>query len=45
MKCSPAVLIAPVPPDILNDIYAVGQVYISTTIFSSATVYGVTKCH
>lgn len=38
MKCLPAVLIAPVQPDILNDTCAVAQVHISTKIFLSATV-------
>jgi hypothetical protein len=37
-KCLPAILIAPVPPDIRNDTYAVAQVYISTTVFSSVTL-------
>jgi hypothetical protein len=42
VKCLPAVLTALVPPDVLNDTYAAAQVYISTTIFSSVTVYEVT---
>jgi hypothetical protein len=38
MKCLPAVVIAAVPPDILNEIYVVAQVHFSTTLVSSATV-------